>query len=415
MRKIFSMVAVVLLVVGCGNNLNPMLSVEEYDQPQALGKLAISSPLTISANAVGGTAEIRPFSPHFIGVNVALDLGGDPDFPTTVASGVWVQFARSISGRSLEFDSGAQVSFSPDTRRWESAYRVVGKSGMYVVRAISGQGEILGQWHSVPLNQGELNKLVLVPGVRVRVVHKGRIWAMVLEGEEFPLAFPVSVFVNREAGNYQIFIPIPGIKPGRYEFSWRGETLIAGSGFVAPGDETFRFTSGIPHTFEPVDLWSIGIGPSRGELIIYSLLDGGLVDDGLAPIVRGDVNGDGRVSISDALIIATHVEGRVLITDPNRLQAADYSGDGQITHLDADLVGLADLLGATPLLGDVTQNGEVRAFDATRVSRHVAGVEPLASELEQFLADVNQDGRITKEDAEMILNIVVGNIPQPSF
>lgn len=64
------------------------------------------------------------------------------------------------------------------------------------------------------------------------------------------------------------------------------------------------------------------------------------------------------------------------------------------------------------LLGDVTGNGEVSAFDATRVLQAAAGQSPPRplSDRDSTAADVTADGSISALDASAILRFVVGDI-----
>ena len=54
--------------------------------------------------------------------------------------------------------------------------------------------------------------------------------------------------------------------------------------------------------------------------------------------VRGDVNGDGRVTAADALIVNAHLAGRRIPATADVLGRGDADGDGQITRADADLI-----------------------------------------------------------------------------
>jgi hypothetical protein len=64
------------------------------------------------------------------------------------------------------------------------------------------------------------------------------------------------------------------------------------------------------------------------------------------------------------------------------------------------------------LLGDVTNNGSVSAFDATRVLQAVAGMSPPRplSQRDSTAADVSADGQISAFDASAILRFVTGDI-----
>ncbi len=63
-----------------------------------------------------------------------------------------------------------------------------------------------------------------------------------------------------------------------------------------------------------------------------------------------------------------------------------------------------------PLLGDVSLNGVVRAYDASLVLQYLAALIPLGS-LQKINAEVSGDGTITTLDASLILQWVAGSIP----
>lgn len=59
-----------------------------------------------------------------------------------------------------------------------------------------------------------------------------------------------------------------------------------------------------------------------------------------------------------------------------------------------------------PMLGDVSLNGLIQAFDAALILRHVVGLEPLNA-LQEIAADVTGDGSVSSLDASFILRYVV--------
>ena len=59
------------------------------------------------------------------------------------------------------------------------------------------------------------------------------------------------------------------------------------------------------------------------------------------------------------------------------------------------------------LLGDVNNDGEVTAQDASLVQQHVAGKISVSDE---SVADVNHDGEVTSQDASLIQQKVAGKI-----
>ncbi|MDP4276943.1 MAG: right-handed parallel beta-helix repeat-containing protein [Bacteroidota bacterium] len=62
---------------------------------------------------------------------------------------------------------------------------------------------------------------------------------------------------------------------------------------------------------------------------------------------------------------------------------------------------------SVPLMGDVSLNGSVQAYDASQVLQYVVGSLTLSG-LQQSVADVSDDGSITSFDASLILRYVAG-------
>ena len=54
--------------------------------------------------------------------------------------------------------------------------------------------------------------------------------------------------------------------------------------------------------------------------------------------VRGDVNGDGRITAADALIVSAHLAGRPVPPTADVAGRGDADGDGRITRADAELI-----------------------------------------------------------------------------
>jgi hypothetical protein len=64
---------------------------------------------------------------------------------------------------------------------------------------------------------------------------------------------------------------------------------------------------------------------------------------------------------------------------------------------------------SNPIIGDVSLNGIVQAFDASKILKHVVGSEPLAA-LPLSVADVSGDGSVLAYDASLVLQYSVGLI-----
>ena len=56
-----------------------------------------------------------------------------------------------------------------------------------------------------------------------------------------------------------------------------------------------------------------------------------------ANVIKGDVNGDGRITSSDYVLIKNYIMGSGTLSE-NAKQCADYNGDGKITSSDYVLI-----------------------------------------------------------------------------
>ncbi len=67
--------------------------------------------------------------------------------------------------------------------------------------------------------------------------------------------------------------------------------------------------------------------------MVLQLIDGETVKQSVTIVVRGDVNGDGLINITDMLSVKSHILGKSTLTGAEAL-AADISGDGNINITD---------------------------------------------------------------------------------
>ena len=54
-------------------------------------------------------------------------------------------------------------------------------------------------------------------------------------------------------------------------------------------------------------------------------------------VLYGDLNGDGEISVDDAVLLAMYCNGQKMLTD-EQLACADLNGDGKISLIDAALL-----------------------------------------------------------------------------
>ena len=110
--------------------------------------------------------------------------GSEPEEPEVVADGprtevevtvlgdavegLTVEFSRAIAGRSRNFAWNAVTDADGQASLTISGGRQV--SGFYQARARNAEGEVVGQWHSIPLNRNKRQVLELTLGGGMRVV-----------------------------------------------------------------------------------------------------------------------------------------------------------------------------------------------------------------------------------------------------
>ena len=85
-----------------------------------------------------------------------------------VVEGLTVEFARSIAGQQPDYAYNAVTDANGSLSLTISSPS--GVSGYYIARARNASGEIVGQWHSIPLNRNQRQVLELTLGGGMKVV-----------------------------------------------------------------------------------------------------------------------------------------------------------------------------------------------------------------------------------------------------
>ena len=101
-------------------------------------------------------------------------------------AGLTVEFARAISGRRAHYAWSEVADGEGRLGLTLSTLDRSGASGFYRARARGRSGEVVGQWHSIPLNEGRRQVLELTLGGGARVVSSERLdaaKAVALQGE----------------------------------------------------------------------------------------------------------------------------------------------------------------------------------------------------------------------------------------
>ena len=101
--------------------------------------------------------------------------------------GLTVEFARAIAGRQPDYSWSAITDAAGWLELTITSPNRTGVSGYYQARARNADGEVVGQWHSIPLNQGWRQILELTLGGGVRVVAVERLDAAKEMAQQVPL------------------------------------------------------------------------------------------------------------------------------------------------------------------------------------------------------------------------------------
>ena len=145
---------------------------------------------------------------------------------------------------------------------------------------------------------------------------------------------------------------------------------------------------------------------------------------------QADVNGDGKVSLADVLMISGYILNGDIV-DPPGLEAYDVNNDGKVTFSDFSLV-LSYYLGDNivvlavdvfdadndamnvsfywDMLGDINDNGEVAdAVDVTMILSYVNDGTEFA-DWQIFRMDLDDDGDVDQDDVDLMISASVGDI-----
>jgi len=94
--------------------------------------------------------------------------------------------------------------------------------------------------------------------------------------------------------------------------------------------------------------------------------------------IRGDVNGDGKINVTDVTILSAYLAKKINL-DKTKMARADYDGNGSVTTRDRDLITQIVKGGIKP--GDMNGDGKINITDVTRVAAYVAGKIQLSDEM----------------------------------
>jgi len=230
----------------------------EFKTQTELGGRVVPYNFIIGSGFYGRAPDVVPTEPHTV---VEATVSGD------AVEGLTVEFARSIAGQPADYaynavtDANGSLSLTisnPD-----------GVNGYYQARARNADSEIVGQWHSIPLNQNQRQVLELTLSGGMKVVRVG------------PLAASKPVAVSEPVLAAETVPEVSGLAPN-FPNPFNSATLI-----------TYHLSS-----------------PGPVQLVIYNVLGQPvrtLVDESQAAgsyQIRWDVLDQRGVSLSTGIYIA---------------------------------------------------------------------------------------------------------------
>ena len=132
-----------------------------------------------------------------------------------------------------------------------------------------------------------------------------------------------------------------------------------------------------------------------------------------APL-KGDINGDGRVSSADYLLVRYYVLGTRDLSEEQKLRG-DISGDGTLNDVDRRILqgvvlGYISLDEAPRIIfGDVDNDGKVALGDYARIKKFIDKTDYPTSR-QTFVSDVDLSGIVDVADASLVNSFVAERI-----
>lgn len=119
-------------------------------------------------------------------------------------------------------------------------------------------------------------------------------------------------------------------------------------------------------------------------------------------VMKGDVNGDGRIDITDQIIVNNYVIGVKPISKVYK-DAADVNWDGEVDII--DVIYIRDHINGRRAIksGNVLGRNYVSTDDANAIMDHITGKKPLKGAA-LTRADINSDGYVNIIDYNMLTN-----------
>jgi Ca2+-binding EF-hand superfamily protein len=148
-------------------------------------------------------------------------------------------------------------------------------------------------------------------------------------------------------------------------------------------------------------------------------------DEKNTEFVIGDLNGDGRYTGGDTVLLRRHLEAvrtgehPEWLLDAKQQLAGDIDGDGKLTETDvylhrAVVVGTLTASDFPIMFGDLSGDGRYTGGDTVLIQRHLLAVstgehpEWILKSKQYLIADLDQDGKVTNFDMLLLQRINIG-------
>lgn len=115
----------------------------------------------------------------------------------------------------------------------------------------------------------------------------------------------------------------------------------------------------------------------------------------------GDINGDGKINVTDIVKVAAYLKGYKKLND-EEIKAADVDGNGELNQDDITLMSLRiknkKLFPSETRKGDINLDGKVNVTDLVVMAAHIKSKRTFKYEFYKNQADLNGDGKVNISD-----------------
>lgn len=115
----------------------------------------------------------------------------------------------------------------------------------------------------------------------------------------------------------------------------------------------------------------------------------------------GDVNGDGKINVTDIIKVAAYLKGYKKLKD-EEIKVADVDENGELNQDDITLMSLRiknkKVFPSETRKGDINLDGKVNVTDLVVMAAHIKSKRTFKYEFYKNQADLNGDGKVNISD-----------------